>query len=67
LEHSGNKWLRQIARQHLTQYDDAVNKQEKSDIVSTIIDIVRAKSPDGGFIAKDKDTGLWWEVGTGRT
>jgi hypothetical protein len=66
MEHSGNKWLRQVARQHLTQYDDAVTKQAKSDIVSTIIEMVRAKSQHdgGGFIAKDKDTGLWWEVGT---
>jgi hypothetical protein len=64
LGHSGNNWLRQVALWHLTKYDDAVSKQEKSDIMSTIIEIVRAKSQDGGFIMKDKDTGLWWEVGT---
>jgi hypothetical protein len=35
----------------------------KSEIMSRIVNIVRAASPNGGFIMQDKMTGQWWEVG----
>jgi hypothetical protein len=31
--------------------------------MSSIIACVRAASGHGGFIKRDKKTGLWWEVG----
>ena len=48
---------------HLERYNAATTKQEKSRIVSDIVDTIRQASPDGGFVKLDPLTGSWREVG----
>ena len=59
--HSGNKYYRSLVEASMTKYSQATNKYEKSQIVSDIIDEVKAKSPEGGFV-KQED-GIWYSVG----
>lgn len=48
---------------HLERYAAATTKQDKSRIVSEIVDTIRKSSPDGGFVKLDPLTGSWREVG----
>mmetsp|Transcript_43561 Transcript_43561/g.105612 ORF Transcript_43561/g.105612 Transcript_43561/m.105612 type:complete len:607 (-) Transcript_43561:141-1961(-) len=61
---AGNLHLRTLCSTYLSQYSDAMNnKPVKTEIVNSIISIIRAVCPDGGrgaFI-KMKD-GVWCEV-----
>lgn len=59
--HSGNQHFRRLIHQHLEAYSTATVKVEKSAIVSKIIDSVRTKSPEGGFVKKIG--GRYFEVG----
>jgi len=59
--HAGNKRFRAIVESYLEEYSKATSKVEKSVVVSTIIDLVREASPNGGFVKKEK--GRWYEVG----
>jgi hypothetical protein len=52
-----------INNNNIIRYAEAPTKGEKSNIMSSIIACVRAASGHGGFIKRDKKTGLWWEVG----
>lgn len=63
--HCGNKNFLTIVAQHIDEYAAANTKQEKSDIVQSIVDILEAK---GGFIRQDTKTGLYYkaEDGAGR-
>eukprot|EP00544_Gedaniella_sp_CCMP2646_P007575 CAMPEP_0202497352 /NCGR_PEP_ID=MMETSP1361-20130828/22595_1 /ASSEMBLY_ACC=CAM_ASM_000849 /TAXON_ID=210615 /ORGANISM="Staurosira complex sp., Strain CCMP2646" /LENGTH=267 /DNA_ID=CAMNT_0049128931 /DNA_START=95 /DNA_END=898 /DNA_ORIENTATION=+ len=61
--HVGNRRFRVICRMHLERYNAATSKQEKSRIVSDIVDTIRQASPDGGFVKLDPLTGSWREVG----
>ena len=59
--HPGNKRFVQLVSDHQQKYATAGSKLEKSLIVSSIIDMIREASPEGGFV-KLID-GIWWEVG----
>lgn len=60
--HSGNKYYRSLITQAMEKYSNAKNKYEKTLIVSSIVDEVRERSPQGGFVKQEPD-GLWYEVG----
>jgi hypothetical protein len=47
----------------MDRYSEADSKMDKSLIVSEVVNGIRERSPDGGFIKKDKRTGRWFEVG----
>jgi hypothetical protein len=58
----GNGRLRVLASNYLQKYGGASDdRQQKSDIVSTLIDTVRNACPMGAFIRLGKD-GRWYEV-----
>eukprot|EP00522_Entomoneis_paludosa_P006296 CAMPEP_0172448956 /NCGR_PEP_ID=MMETSP1065-20121228/7822_1 /TAXON_ID=265537 /ORGANISM="Amphiprora paludosa, Strain CCMP125" /LENGTH=664 /DNA_ID=CAMNT_0013200551 /DNA_START=187 /DNA_END=2181 /DNA_ORIENTATION=+ len=63
LRHKGNVQFRTIVRGFLPQYSKAVTKPDKSAILLAVIEAVREKTPDGGFIKKDPSSGRWYEVG----
>jgi hypothetical protein len=56
--HSGNKMFRRLVVEHLNAYVGA-SKNGKTAIISTIIGIIRSRSPNGGFIQKDPLTGFY--------
>jgi len=57
----GNRRFRQLVQQHQQAYSECSNKQEKSKIVSHIVNTVRQASPNGGFVKKIN--GTYYEVG----
>lgn len=59
--HSGNQRYKQMIEMNLAKYKDAKSKNDKSYIVSSIIDSIRDASPHGGFVKEDN--GKWYEVG----
>ena len=62
-ESVGNRRLKVIASTFLEKYATASNKEEKSSIVTEIIDIIEDACPDqrGTFIRLNND-GRWWVV-----
>eukprot|EP00542_Grammatophora_oceanica_P018980 CAMPEP_0194049290 /NCGR_PEP_ID=MMETSP0009_2-20130614/30234_1 /TAXON_ID=210454 /ORGANISM="Grammatophora oceanica, Strain CCMP 410" /LENGTH=193 /DNA_ID=CAMNT_0038695403 /DNA_START=238 /DNA_END=819 /DNA_ORIENTATION=+ len=62
MTHPGNKWFRSIIDEKLSTYSSAKSKLEKSVVVSSIVDTIRAKSPNGSFVKHDTSTGTWYEV-----
>jgi hypothetical protein len=36
---------------------------DKSNVLSSVVEQVRAASKDGGFVKQDGDDGQWYEVG----
>jgi hypothetical protein len=46
----------------LEKYGKSTNKYQKTLIVSSIVDEVRDRSPEGGFVRLEPN-GLWYEVG----
>jgi hypothetical protein len=60
--HHGNLFFQALIEQYSAQYAKAKGKLDRSLIVSEIIDRVRSKSPNGGFIKPSAD-GKWWEAG----
>jgi hypothetical protein len=61
-DHSGNKYYWSLVNRAVERYSKASNKYHKTIIVSEIIDEVRSRSPEGGFVKKQQD-GLYYEVG----
>jgi hypothetical protein len=59
--HQGNQIFQSIIGRSAERYAKAEGKLGKSLIVSEIIDTVRRKSPNGGFVKQDG--GRWYEVG----
>jgi hypothetical protein len=57
----GNRRLRVLASTFMDKYADAINKTEKSKIVSSLVTMVRDACPTGAFIKLGKD-GRWFEV-----
>ena len=57
---AGNRRLRAIINKHLQPYSEAKTKLEKSAIVSTIVDLVKKCTTEGGFVKFEE--GKWWEV-----
>jgi hypothetical protein len=60
--HSGNNYYRSLIHMALEKYGKATNKYEKTLLVSSIVDEVRDRSPEGGFVRQEAN-GLWYEVG----
>ena len=60
---AGNKRFRQLIDDFAPKYVEATTKLEKTQVIATVIDRVRADSPNGGFIKKDFYTGRWYEIG----
>ena len=60
--HQGNLRFREIIAEFVPKYAKATTKIEKSIIVTEIVEMVRDKTPDGGFVKKMAD-GNWYEVG----
>jgi len=59
--HIGNKMLRNtIVASRLVEYARTTSKKEKSDVVSSILELVRKNG--GSFVKKDYDTGLWYDA-----
>jgi hypothetical protein len=58
----GNQRLRQIVESYVEEYSAASSRQDKSDILSAIVNEVRSACPDGGFIKQDPVTERWFEV-----
>jgi hypothetical protein len=59
-EHAGNRIFRTIVETTLEQYAAAPTKQEKTIIVSSIIQLFQEKSLVGGFV-REVD-GIWYRV-----
>ena len=60
--HPGNLAFQSIIDEHLSEYSSAPGKIEKSIIVSDIIEAIRRKSPNGGFVKLVG--GQWYEIGS---
>lgn len=60
---AGNKRFRGLIDDFAPKYVEATTKLEKTQVIATVIDRVRADSPNGGFIKKDFYTGRWYEIG----
>lgn len=57
---SGNRRFRVTVSMFIQRYQNAKNRQEKTAIVSTVMDILHEASPMGAFI-KFKE-GRWWVI-----
>jgi len=62
-EHSGNKSFFILVASRLGEYSVATSKMEKSKILASTVSEIQKKSPSGGFIKKDSETGLWFQIG----
>jgi hypothetical protein len=58
--HSGNKFFRQLVSQHRERYQSASLREEKTRIISYIIDIVH--SHKGRFVKFNQETGQFYEA-----
>jgi hypothetical protein len=61
--HIGNKRFRDIVEGKLEEYMNTTCKHEKTTIIIEIVKGIRRNSPEGGFVKKDPETGLFYEVG----
>ena len=58
--HEGNRRFRHILETHLQQYAGAASKQEKSVVVSGVLEQIRTERPEAGFVRKGQD-GRWYK------
>eukprot|EP00934_Nitzschia_sp_Nitz4_P000853 Nitzschia sp. Nitz4//scaffold14_size191712//91472//92862//NITZ4_001721-RA/size191712-snap-gene-0.136-mRNA-1//1//CDS//3329536921//853//frame0 len=61
--HAGNQRFRKIVDQSAPLYVAAKSKLEKTQVIAAVVERVRRESPGGGFVKKDFQTGLWYEIG----
>jgi hypothetical protein len=61
-QNMGNKRLRELASKFLPQYSNATDKRSKSQIVSSIVQMVHNTCPEGGAFVKHSKSGLWYQV-----
>lgn len=61
--HEGNQRFRSLVSTKLDEYSNAFSKYEKSRIIDIVINTIRQRSPNGGFVKKDYTTGRYHEVG----
>jgi len=61
--HEGNRRFRDLVHSSLERYTKASTRHEKGLIVISIVDTVRQRTPNGGFIKKDSKSGEWYEIG----
>ena len=59
-EAAGNQNLKVLATYFVRRYKEAPSKQDKSSIVSRIVQMVEDACPDGGFVTLNG--GRWWTV-----
>lgn len=78
-EHEGNMFFRRIIKETLSAYGKADSRYKKSMIVSDVVDLIRSRSRGsqsssssadgsssscgGGFVKRDGNDGLYYEVG----
>lgn len=62
-KHVGNEIFRTMVQESLRSYAVAPTKTEKTFIIRAVINRVRARSPNGGFVKHDPLTGRYYEVG----
>lgn len=58
----GNRRLGVIASMHVKRYSDAQKKEEKSKIVTEILEIVRSACPSSSHAFVRYSNGQWWRV-----
>lgn len=61
LNHAGNQVFRETIFSNLDRYDAARTKLDKSLVVTSIVDLLRSKSPNGGFVRLEGNQ--WYEIG----
>lgn len=61
--HIGNKRFRWLIEENLDRYSIAETKSKKTLIICYIVNIVRSKSSNGGFVKKCDKEGRYFEVG----
>jgi hypothetical protein len=60
--HVGNENFKRRVEAMLDEYAKAKSKLDKSGVLASLVDQIRAASPTGGFVKQD-DSGRWFEVG----
>lgn len=60
--HPGNRRFRDIILLHRPDYIRAI-KIEKPNVARRIVRAIRCSDPPGRFLKKNKETGLWYDVG----
>ena len=65
VKHEGNERFRKLIKHALPKYSEAIQKWEKTGIVTAIIETTKNKSKGGGFVRCVDDR--WYLVGTSRT
>ena len=60
--HTGNVRFRNMCYDRVAEYIESRGKADKSKIIVDIVRQVREKSPHGGFVKRDSETGNWFEV-----
>ena len=58
---TGNRRLKSLVDSNLKPYSGALNKIQKTKIVSTIMALVKEAAPEGPFVKRETN-GVWWEV-----
>jgi hypothetical protein len=58
----GNRRLTVIASLYVKRYSDATKKEEKSGIVTEIMDVIRSACPDSRHAFVRETNGQWWRV-----
>jgi len=62
-DHSGNIKFRRLVNMMMQEYIRAKTRNEKSIIITALVDHVRRISPHGGFVKHNSATGQFYEVG----
>jgi hypothetical protein len=58
----GNRRLNVIASLYVKRYSNATKKEEKSGIVTEILDVIRSACPDSRHAFVKQTNGKWWRV-----
>jgi hypothetical protein len=58
----GNRRLNVIASLYVKRYSNATNKDEKSGIVTEILEVIRSACPDSRHAFVKQTNGKWWRV-----
>jgi hypothetical protein len=62
--HIGNRRFRSIVSKNLLRYINAATKHEKTLIIQDVVDFIRSTSSNGGgFVKRDGDSDVYYEVG----
>ncbi|KAG7357373.1 hypothetical protein IV203_002061 [Nitzschia inconspicua] len=61
--HKGNQRFRQLVEFSAPLYVAAKTKLEKTNVIQSVVEKVRRDSVGGGFIKRDFQSGLWYEIG----